>query len=212
MNSKSSNNNNKKGELTATFSCKLCPKNISDNDHAILRVLCQTWVHSKCNHLSYIDYTYLQSCDKPWYCLSYTNTLFAFGNLNNQNCLTFTGDNTTIRNETENLNSSLLLKPHPNLALLFKQFNNAIPENRSDPENVIQGIYYDLDELQQSKIPNKEKFLYLCFYLTLSLFRINSCLLNKNSEELQSLLQSKNITFDVTAITETRNLKIFFIK
>ena len=100
-------------------------------------------------HLSYIDYTYLQSCDKPWYCLSYTNKLFPFGNLNNQNFLTFIGDNITISNEMENLNSSLLLKPHPNLALLFKQFNNVIPENRSDPENVIQGKYYDIDELQQ---------------------------------------------------------------
>ena len=124
--------------------------------------------------------------------------------MNNQNFLTFIGDNITISNETENLNSYLLLKPHPNLALLFKQFNNAIPENRSDPENVIQGKYCDIDELQQSKIPNKEKFLYFYFYLSLSLFYINSCSLNKNFEELQNLLQSKNITFDVITITETR--------
>ena len=34
------------------FSCKLCPKNVSDNDNAILCDLCQTWVHIKCNHLN----------------------------------------------------------------------------------------------------------------------------------------------------------------
>ena len=40
---------------------------------------------------------------------------------------------------------SLILKPPPDLALLFNQFNNAIPENNSDPENVIQSKYYDTD-------------------------------------------------------------------
>ena len=30
------------------------------------------------------------------------------------------------------------MKPPLYLALLFNQFNNAIPENNSDPENVIQ--------------------------------------------------------------------------
>ena len=88
--------------------------------------------------------------------------------MNNQNFLTFIGNNNTITsNETKNLNNSLLLKPPPDLALLFNQFNDAIPENRSDPENVIQSKCYDIDELQQLKIPNKEKSLFI--------FRINSC-------------------------------------
>ena len=88
------------------------------------------------------------------------------------------------------------MKLPPDLTLLFNQFNNAIPENRRDPENVIQSKYYDINELQKLKIPNKEN--------SLSLFHINSCSLNKNFEELQNLLQSTNINFDVIAITETR--------
>ena len=51
--------------------------------------------------------------------------------------------------------------------------------------------------MQQLKIPNKEN--------SLSFFHINSCLLNKNFEELQSLLQSRNIKFDVVAIAEITN-------
>ena len=35
----------------------------------------------------------------------------------------------------------------------------SISENDSDPQNVIQSKYYDIDELQQLKIPNKEKAL-----------------------------------------------------
>ena len=114
-----------------------------------------------------MDYKYLQGCNEPWYCLSCSNTLFPFGNLNNQNFLNFIGNNDTVTSsETNNLNSSLLLKPPPDLTLLFNQFNNAIPENCSDPENVIQSKYYDIDELQKLKIPNKEN--------SLSLLHINS--------------------------------------
>ena len=78
----------------------------------------------------------------------------------------FIGNNGTITSsEINNLNSSLLLKPPPDLTLHCNQFNNAIPENRSDPENVVQSKYYDIDELQKLTIPNKEN--------SLSLFHIN---------------------------------------
>ena len=55
MNSSNTNNSSKKRGVpdsvtTITkFPCKLCPKNVSDNDNAILCDLCQTWVHIKCN-------------------------------------------------------------------------------------------------------------------------------------------------------------------
>ena len=90
----------------------------------------------------------------------------------------------------------MILKSPPDFALILNQFNNAIPENSSDTENVIQSKYYDINELQQLEIPNKEK--------SLSLSHINSCSLNNNSNKLQNLLQSTNIHFDITAITETR--------
>ena len=180
------------------FPCKLCPKDVSDNDSATLCDLCQTWVNIKCNHLNHIDYKYLQSCNKPWYCLSCTTMLFPIGNLNNEKILGFVNNNND-NNKSKHSNSSVILTP-PDLAPLFNQFSNAIPENNSDPENVIQSKYYDIDELQQLKIPNKEK--------SLSLFHINSCSLNKNFEELQNLLQSTNTQFDVIAITETRIKKI----
>ena len=93
---------------------------MADNDNPILYDSCQTWIHIKSNHLYYKDYKYLQGCNEPWYCLSCTNTLYPFGNFNNQNFLNFTGNNNTITSsETKNLNSPLLLKPPPDLALLF---------------------------------------------------------------------------------------------
>ena len=89
-------------------------------------------------------YKYLQGCNESWYSLSCTSTLFPFGNLSYHNFLNLIGNNNTITSrETKNLNSLLLLKPPTDLALLFNQFNNAIPENGSDPENVIESKYYD---------------------------------------------------------------------
>ena len=93
--------------------------------------------------------------------ISFTTMLFPFGNLNNQKFLGFinNNNNNNNNNESKNSNSSLILKPPPDLALLCNQFNNAIPENNSDPENVMESKYYDIDQLQQLKIHYKEKSL-----------------------------------------------------
>ena len=94
MNSSNSSKKRQGPDTTITKRpCKLCPKNVSDNNKAILCDLCQTWIHIKCNHLNYIDYQYLQGCNKPWYCLSCTTMLFPFGYLNNQKFLGFINNN-----------------------------------------------------------------------------------------------------------------------
>ena len=79
-----------------------------------------------------------------------------------------------------NIEVSLLLKPSENLKFLVNQFNNnASPEENTDPENIVQSKYYDIDELQTMKIPNKDK--------SLALFHINACFLNKIFNELEHL-------------------------
>ena len=95
-----SNSSKKRGpDITITkFPCKLCPKNVSDNDNAILCDLCQTWIHIKCNQLNYIDYQYLQGCSEPWYYLSCTTMLFPFSYLSNQKFLDFINNNNNNNN------------------------------------------------------------------------------------------------------------------
>ena len=92
-------------------------------------------------------------------------------------------------------NSSLLLKPSPNLELLVNRFNNATPEN-NEPEKISSSRYYDIDEMHNLKIPQKNK--------SLSLFHINACSLNKNFDDLQHLLSSFKKVFDITSVSETR--------
>ena len=93
-------------------------------------------------------------------------------------------------------NSSLLLKPSPNLELLVNQFNNTTQENNNDPERTSSSKYYDVDEMHNIKIPQKIKSLFLLY--------INACSLNENFKDLQHLLSSTKKDFDIISVSETR--------
>ena len=93
MNSSNSSKNRGPDTIITKFHCKLCPKNLGGNDNAILCDLYQTWVHTKCNHLNFIDYKYLQGCNEIYYSLCCTTMLFPFGSLNNQRFLVFINNN-----------------------------------------------------------------------------------------------------------------------
>ena len=79
--------------------------------------------------------------------------------------LGFTNNNNNNNKESKVSHSSQILKPPADLALLFNQFNNAIPDNNSDSENVIQSKDYNTDQLQQLNIPSKEKALSFFYFL-----------------------------------------------
>ena len=85
------------------------------------------------------------------------------------------------------------------MALLYNQFNNTSPEKDNDPVNVVNSKYYDVDQIQTLKFPNKHKCL--------SLFHITACALNKNFDDLDHLIKCINKVFDIIAVTETRITK-----
>ena len=60
--------------------------------------------------------------------------------------------------------------------------------------------YYDIDDIQ--KIKSKPNSVSLC--LSLPLFHLNACSLNKSFDDLEYLIKTTNQTFDVTAISEPR--------
>ena len=99
-----------------------------------------------------------------------------------------------------NSTSTLVLKQPANLSQLFNQFNN-VTENHTnvDAGNVLKCRYYDIEEIQTLNIPNKSK--------SLSLFHINTYSLSKNFDDLEYLLKTTNMNFDIIAISETRITK-----
>ena len=77
-------------------------------------------------------------------------------------------------------NSALSLRTSSILELLVNQFNNATPENSNDHENVCSSKYYDIEEMHNIEILDKNN--------SLSLFHINARSLKKYFDALQHLL------------------------
>ena len=104
-------------------------------------------------------------------------------------------------------NSSLSLRTSSILELLVNQFNNATPENSNDHEKVCSSKYYDIEEMHNIEILDKNNLL--------SLFHINARCLNKYFDDLQHLLSFNHHPpslppqkkIDRRAISETRITK-----
>ena len=162
---------------------------------------CQSWVHMKCNKLNHIDYKYLQGSNDPWYCLSCCTNIFPLGTQTNKDfiySITTTNSFSQSTNSDNDKESLLSLKPS-DLALLYNQFNSTSPEKNSDPVNVVNSKFYDIDQIQTLKFPDKHK--------SLVLFHINACSLNKYFGDLDHLLKCTNKVFDIIAVSETRITK-----
>ena len=179
------------------FPCSVCHKSIGDKENSIFCDLCKLWVHIKCNNLNYVDYQYLSGSNDPWYC----SEIYALGKSRKQNFVIYTGHLTdSLKLDNMNSTSTLVLKQPANLSQLLNQFNN-ITENHTNrnPDNVVKCRYYDIEEIQALNIPNKSK--------SLSMFHINTCSLSKNFDDLEYLLKTTNMNFDIIAISETRITK-----
>ena len=184
------------------FSCSLCHKSIGNKENLISCDLWKLWVHIKCNNLSYVGYQYLSGCSDPWYCLNCNSEIHALGNLSKQNFMSFIRENLTDCLKLDNMNSTitLVLNKPANLGQLFNQFNNITESHTNrDPHNVVKCRYYDIEEIQTLNIPNKSK--------SLSMFPMNTYSLIKNFDDLQYLLKTTNMNFDVIAISEVRITK-----
>ena len=93
------------------------------------------------------------------------------------------------------------IKPTRKFINFFNQFNDFFSDQKENSD-IRNCKYYNIDEIQSlNKLNDKH---------SLSLFHINACSLTKNIEDLELLLDSNQICFDVIAITETRILKSKF--
>ena len=91
-------------------------------------------------------------------------------------------------------NSSLSLKPSPNLEFLVNHFNNSSPENSNYPEKNYSLKLWRWGNAEH-QTPHKTK--------SLSIFHINVYSL-KSLDDLQHILSCTKKDFDMTAISKTR--------
>ena len=89
-----------------------------------------------------------------------------------------------------NSSRTLVLKQPANLSQSFNYFNNTTKNcGNKDPDNAVKSRYYDRTEIQTLRIPNKNKSLYL--------IHINACSLSKNFDDLEYLLKTNKMNFDI---------------
>ena len=153
--------------------------------------LCKFWVHTKCNQLNFLDF---QLVLNHGFVLNASAICFLLVHLIIKILVHLFLTITIIINT----GSSINLEPHPNLSLLFKQFHDLSSHLiNKNPENMMTNCkYYDIDDIQKIKSkPNS---------VSLPLFHLNACSLNKSFDELEYLIKTTNQTFDVTAISVPR--------
>ena len=136
--------------------------------------------------------------DDLWFCAACCSAIFSFAPLNNNYLSAISSDlfNKNNKKQVETKDTSLLLNPSPNLALLFNRFNNIRPEMNDDRDNVVNFKYYSINQIQSLKTANKSK--------SRSMFNINVYSLNKNFDDLKYLLKCTNKKLEIIAVTETR--------
>ena len=141
-----------------TFPCEICNTNTKDTDSTTQCDICQFWIHMRCNNLIHIDDKYIQRSSNHWFCILCYNEIFPFGTLANKNFLSMmmvNSSSTTIKNNDVDANNtnrtSLVLKPSVSVSLLFNQFNSFSPEQKNEPENIVNSNYYDIDQFQTLK-------------------------------------------------------------
>ena len=90
----------------------------------------------------------MTECCSPIFCFSSlsSNKIFLA-------CCTSTDSNVQWNDLANDHASSLALKTSSNLEILQNQFDNATPENSNDPENISSSKHYDMEEMQNIKIP-----------------------------------------------------------
>ena len=119
----------------------------------------QFMVAYKCNNLNFHILTEMVTLP---FVLNVTE-LFLCGNFYNKTFIQYI-NNSNIQNKDNDKNNSnsLVLKLPPNLKSVFNQFNISYQTHDfKDPENVVKGKYYNLEEIQTMKIPNKKTSFFI---------------------------------------------------
>ena len=66
--------------MTNTDICLFREKVFKTRDKGICCDLCSKWIHIKCSNLNDLDYEYLKSKYKTWYCKTCINEILPFCN------------------------------------------------------------------------------------------------------------------------------------
>ena len=167
--------------MVVNFPCKICCKPVAKNHESIQCDKCDTWVHRNCNKINKQTYKLLQK-DKNshWFCIICTKEFLPFSNLNNDEFIhTVKGKKLKFTHVTK--------KKLPTEVEFFQQINSNLDENLDK--------YYLPDDLKKFEKDTQNN---------LNFFHLNISSLPYHFPELETLLATSEIDFDIIGITESR--------
>ena len=188
-NLKSQQSQSNKTKRACKYPCSVCSKSVNKNQKAIQFDHCNSWSHASCNGISKSEYESLVQEDEsiPSHCLP-CQTL---------NCANIFPFSFLSRSELLDING----------VDLPSQLTNLLPFEISSRLNNLPNLNdFDLDQNLDSKYRKVSKLSSTKTNQTFSLFHVNIRRLTKHFDELQTLINSAKIPFDILGITESKQL------
>ena len=178
---------------TCKYPCSVCSESVNRNQKAIQCDQCNNWSHASCSGISRSEYKSLVQEDESilWYCLpcqilNWAN-IFPFSFLSTSELLDMNGVD------------------------LPSQLSNLLPFETSSRLNNLPNLNdFDLDENLVHSIDSKYRKVSELSSMktnqTFSLFHVNIRSLTKHLDELQTLINSAKIPFDILGIAESKQI------
>ena len=182
--------------------CSICSKNVTDRQPAILCTNCKFWSHTKCNNIdSKLYLAYQINPQLTFYCIKCKQDILPFMKLND-----YEFDSIINKGETSSKHNIKFTNFTPSLAQkeMFDKLNNEIDEynswvmndeENSDYNHPLTCSYYDTDEFINCKFNLNNNF---------SIFHMNIHSIQLHIDELKTLLNMLDHTFDIIAISESK--------
>ena len=177
------------------ISCNICARNIRENAKAVCCDFCDNWIHIRCNSISPSRYAELSEEDnnESFLCIKCFNDELPFGFQNDKvfdKTVTLGLDNSNL----DNLNFNISKKEKKMVNFLSK----TIFESNDPNINNSHCKYYSIDNFCSKNFDTNKYF---------SIFHMNIHSLQYHKNDLDVLLDSLKVKFDIIAISETKLLK-----
>ena len=171
--------------MPVKFPCKICKKPVAQNHKAVCCDVCDTWVHIKCNKINTQTYNILKKEKASWSCIECSKDVFPFSKLNESDF------STTIAGKK--LKFITTRKKHNTKEeILVDRLNETL--NTTNMENF--SSYYNLDQFNEMFGTN--------VFNGFNTLPLNISSLPYNFHQLETLLKTLKVKFDILGINESR--------
>ena len=186
-----------------SYPCNLCNKPVASTHKALCCDICDNWVHIKCNSVSASDYELLKHSDSKWFCVKCIGEVFPRStkifsdSIDDELAPDSFPSPETCLNMSDEAKAKFLNNLFVSTSPVSDELNEgSADDDDSDFSTSLNCRYYDTENLSSSLKNFSDN--------SFSLFHLNIASLNCHFDELQTLLNSLDHSFNIIALTETK--------